>query len=684
MEPITTAVQEITIDSTRIVHNTEVDFVTRSLPNLINLVQYDDSIPIIAVALKQNGEDYVIPSGAACNVKVEKQDDSTTYEPVLGCDSTRKIAYIDVTTDITNVAGDLQTTLEIVVDGNIAATSPLNIKVDPNPVTLADVTRLRSMSPVLRTADPEPITTAVEEVTIGTERILHHTEADLVFRKMPNVIKLVQYDMTLPVLAVDLKAEGIDYILPSGGACNIRIKKPDGTVVYNPAYGCDSTRSVMYFEVSQQMTVVTGELDAIVEVIVSGKVAGTSPLKIRIDRNPIQDGDIDSEDETETIIALVGEAQEARDDAVSAAGSSEDSADEAEAWATGKIGGTDVPSTADQYHNNAKYYSDQASGSATSASGSASAAATSEDNAEAWAAGTKDGTAVQPTDPQYHNNAAYYAGLAHDDATSASGSATTATNQALKSEGFAVGKQNGTDVASGSDYYHNNAKYFKEQAEAAAAMLDAEKILGNFATYQATTTASKAYAVGEYLTYNGYLYKVTTAIAIGGTITPNTNCIQTSVGTEIETIFGSITTYEPNASNLSKGYKVGEYCIANGKLYRFTQRVFPDDAIVAGTYTSSDNAVETTLNKELSTDKLWYYHVPVEATTGQIVDIIDSRITPQHVLAEITWADESKITSLTQWTTNFEGHFSIGGSASAATECTVLLVRANVIEDWSE
>ena len=684
MEPITTAVQEITIDSTRIVHNTEVDFVTRSLPNLINLVQYDDSIPIIAVALKQNGEDYVIPSGAACNVKVEKQDDSTTYEPVLGCDSTRKIAYIDVTTDITNVAGDLQTTLEIVVDGNIAATSPLNIKVDPNPVTLADVTRLRSMSPVLRTADPEPITTAVEEVTIGTERILHHTEADLVFRKMPNVIKLVQYDMTLPVLAVDLKAEGIDYILPSGGACNIRIKKPDGTVVYNPAYGCDSTRSVMYFEVSQQMTVVTGELDAIVEVIVSGKVAGTSPLKIRIDRNPIQDGDIDSEDETETIIALVGEAQEARDDAVSAAGSSEDSADEAEAWATGKIGGTDVPSTADQYHNNAKYYSEQASGSATSASGSASAAATSEDNAEAWAAGTKDGTAVQPTDPQYHNNAAYYAGLAHDDATSASGSATTATNQALKSEGFAVGKQNGTDVASGSDYYHNNAKYFKEQAEAAAAMLDAEKILGNFATYQATTTASKAYAVGEYLTYNGYLYKVTTAIAIGGTITPNTNCIQTSVGTEIETIFGSITTYEPNASNLSKGYKVGEYCIANGKLYRFTQRVFPDDAIVAGTYTSSDNAVETTLNKELSTDKLWYYHVPVEATTGQIVDIIDSRITPQHVLAEITWADESKITSLTQWTTNFEGHFSIGGSASAATECTVLLVRANVIEDWSE
>lgn len=684
MEPITTPVQEITIDSGKIIHDTEVDFITRTLPNVISLVQYDDSLPVIAVALKENGADYEIPAGAACNIRITKTDDTTIYSPALGCDSTRKIAYFEVTEDMTDAVGELETTIEVIVSGDVAGTSPLDILIERNPVSLSDVTILRSMPVMTRSADPETITTAVEEVTIDSDRILHHTEADLVLRNVPKVIKLVQYDYDLPVIAVDLKSEGINYVLPEGAACNIRIKKPDGTVVYDPAYGCDTTRSVVYFVVTQQMTVLAGELDTRIEVVVSADVAGTSPIRIMVDKNPIQDGDIDSEDETETIIALVEEATEARDDAVSAAGSSEDSADEAEAWATGKIGGTDVPSTADQYHNNAKYYSEQASGSATSASGSASAAATSEDNAEAWAAGTKDGTAVQPTDPQYHNNAAYYAGLAHDDATSASGSAMTATNQALKSEGFAVGKQNGTDVASGSDYYHNNAKYFKEQAEAAAAMLDAEKILGNFATYQATTTASKAYAVGEYLTYNGYLYKVTTAIAVGGTITPNTNCIRTSVGAEIETIFGSITTYEPNASNLSKGYKVGEYCIANGKLYRFTQRVFPGDAIVAGTYTSSDNAVETTLNKELSTDKLWYYHVPVEATTGQIVDIIDSRITPQHVLAEITWADESKITSLTQWTTNFEGHFSIGGSASAATECTVLLVRANVIEDWSE
>jgi len=36
---------------------------------------------------------------------------------------------------------------------------------------------------------------------------------------------------------------------------------------------------------------------------------------------------------------------------------------------------------------------------------------------------------------------------------------------ALKAEGFAVGEQNGTEVVSDSPYYHNNAKYYKEQAE---------------------------------------------------------------------------------------------------------------------------------------------------------------------------------------------------------------------------
>lgn len=51
---------------------------------------------------------------------------------------------------------------------------------------------------------------------------------------------------------------------------------------------------------------------------------------------------------------------------------------------------------------------------------------------------------------------------------------------------------------------------------------------------EATATSSRAYAVGEYFIYNDVLYRVTVAIAIGGTIIPNTNCSATNVATELE------------------------------------------------------------------------------------------------------------------------------------------------------
>lgn len=49
------------------------------------------------------------------------------------------------------------------------------------------------------------------------------------------------------------------------------------------------------------------------------------------------------------------------------------------------------------------------------------------------------------------------------------------------------------------------------------------------ATVEQTGTASRAYAAGEYLCYNGLLYRVTVAIAAGGAITPGTNCESTTV-----------------------------------------------------------------------------------------------------------------------------------------------------------
>ena len=75
------------------------------------------------------------------------------------------------------------------------------------------------------------------------------------------------------------------------------------------------------------------------------------------------------------------------------------------------------------------------------------------------------------------DNARYYKEQADASAQAADGSANDAAADALKAEGYANGKQNGQVVSSTSPYYHNNAEYFKDQAEAAAQ--DAAQWSGN-------------------------------------------------------------------------------------------------------------------------------------------------------------------------------------------------------------
>lgn len=49
------------------------------------------------------------------------------------------------------------------------------------------------------------------------------------------------------------------------------------------------------------------------------------------------------------------------------------------------------------------------------------------------------------------------------------------------------------------------------------------------ASQQSNVTTSKAYAIGDLFIYDNKLYKTTAAIAQGGVITPNTNCVETTI-----------------------------------------------------------------------------------------------------------------------------------------------------------
>jgi len=97
----------------------------------------------------------------------------------------------------------------------------------------------------------------------------------------------------------------------------------------------------------------------------------------------------------------------------------------AEAWAVGQREGEDVPDTDPAYHNNSKYYAEQAEASDNSAESFAQ-------ESEAWARGTKDGTAVPDTDDTYHNNSKYYSEQSAASATAAAGSAEQAETAAAR------------------------------------------------------------------------------------------------------------------------------------------------------------------------------------------------------------------------------------------------------------
>ena len=170
--------------------------------------------------------------------------------------------------------------------------------------------------------------------------------------------------------------------------------------------------------------------------------------------------------------AAANSANSASSSATAAAGSVTSAsayATEAKSYAKG-----DTSSRVGEDTDNAYFYKGQA---ATSASASASSALES----EGWAVGKQNGSAVTSGSDYYQNNAKYYAETAKFDA-----------------EAWAKGTRNGVAVGSSDDEYHNNAKYYAEVAESASQ--------DNMAP---AFSSSTAYSEGDYVIYNKNLYQFT-------------------------------------------------------------------------------------------------------------------------------------------------------------------------------
>ena len=73
---------------------------------------------------------------------------------------------------------------------------------------------------------------------------------------------------------------------------------------------------------------------------------------------------------------------------------------------------------------------------------------------------------------------------------------------------------------------------------------------------------------------------------------------------------------------------------------------------------------------------LYFTSVAVSATTGDIATISNAKITADHVVAEVTWANPSAITSDVTWTTA-SGSLVLNGTCTAATTAAIVLVKKN-------
>lgn len=96
---------------------------------------------------------------------------------------------------------------------------------------------------------------------------------------------------------------------------------------------------------------------------------------------------------------------------------------------------------------------------------------------------------------------------------------------------------------------------YKEDAEAAAttATTYGNAVVSAVAPIESTSTASQAYAAGDFFIYNGTLYIASASIAQGGTITPNTNCtaIPKGISSEVASLKSA---FEQTQEQLINGY----------------------------------------------------------------------------------------------------------------------------------
>lgn len=171
--------------------------------------------------------------------------------------------------------------------------------------------------------------------------IIQNFDLNLIPDSAPVVVHCDQYDRGTGRLVISLYEGSIAYS-PSGTAV-IQGVKPDGRGF---DYNCTLSGNTVTADLTEQMTAVAGQVRTQIVVTESTGRTGTFVFILDVQRSALPADTDMSESDYQLIEQAIEDAQEAVEDS--------------SAWAIGERGGVPVSSGDETYHNNSKYWAEQA------------------------------------------------------------------------------------------------------------------------------------------------------------------------------------------------------------------------------------------------------------------------------------------------------------------------------------
>ena len=125
--------------STDIIHETSVDFILRPAGKVVNLIQYDDTLPKLKVKLCKNDKEFILENNVQVFIRYPKPDGTFVYDSALGTDETGTFVYFAISYQMTTTIGKLFAVVELVIGSEKAASSPIQINIGKNPIQNGDI-----------------------------------------------------------------------------------------------------------------------------------------------------------------------------------------------------------------------------------------------------------------------------------------------------------------------------------------------------------------------------------------------------------------------------------------------------------------------------------------------------------------------------------------------------------------